>query len=197
MRKALGGLVILALASAASADPTITWTLDYHEGSIYGFTFTAHANDGLALSLFANATFTGADGGVIQQISVVRAGKPDNPVDCEDEADTWDGLYGYEKVKDSWFGNPFALSPPASIMVLSGVLPGDPAYHIEAGTGGGSHYDDAKLAYIACTGNVSYTAVIYREGRTPPTINGKALIPEPATLLLLVAGAGLAIRRKR
>lgn len=195
MRKLVGGLVILALASAASADPTITWTLDYQQGGIYGFTFTAHANDGLGLSMFADVTFTGADGGVIQQVNPM--GNPAFAVNNETNADAWNGVGGYLKDTDSWFGDPFALSPPSSVVELTGTQPGDPAYHIEAGTGGGSHYDDAKLAYIACTGNVSYSGIIFREGRSPPPISGKALIPEPATLLLLVAGAGLAIRRKR
>ena len=110
----------------------------------HGESATVNANDGQELSFFANITFEGVQGGVIQQIDPM--GNPNFAVNNETDADSWEGVGGYVKAEDSWFGDPFAKSPPAQISALDVAAN---YYHIEAGTGGGSAYASAKLAYIA------------------------------------------------
>jgi hypothetical protein len=193
MGRVLPTLLVLALASVAYAQPDITWTkTEDLGGGIYGYEFTVNANDGKMLSMFANVTFEGVQGGTI-----VQKDPMDNPafaVNNETDADNWEGIGGYTKPLDSWFGDPFALSPPAQISALDVA---SNYYHIEAGTGGGSEYASAKLAYIALGGGseVHVSGVVSREG---VNYDVDFVTPEPATLLLLAGGAAaLVLRRKR
>ena len=80
--------------------------------------------------------------------------------------------------------------------LISGNQPGDNAYHIESGTGGGSTYTEAKLAYIALSGGseVHVEGVISRDGVNYPI---DFVTPEPATLLLIVGGAAALVLRRR
>ena len=138
--------------------PTVEHTVKYLGGGKYGVSFTIHGNDDPVLaSFFANMTFEGTAGGQIQQVQALGSFDVDN----ETDADSWDGLGDppYDKDADSWFGDPFAMSPPASIVALTEAAN---YYHIEAGTGGGSAYENADLAYIVTTGDVAYYGVISR-----------------------------------
>ena len=194
MGRVLASLLVLTLASVASAAPTIDWTKTDAGGGIYGFEFTVHGNDGKAISFFADMDFEGVGGAVQQMKCIILPGTLEYDINSETEADMYDGLYGYEKAKDSWFGDPFYESP-ANVVVLTGDQPGDLVYHIEAGTGGGSAYSDAKLAYIAMSSEVHVVGTIARDG---VNYEFDFITPEPATLLLIVGGAAaLVLRRKR
>jgi hypothetical protein len=198
MRKLLVGVVVLGLASMALADATVDYgPLADLGGGLYGVTLTAHGNDALQLSFFTDTTIAGEDGAQIQQVkSIIVPGTLEYDINSETEADTYEGLGGYAKATDSWLGDPFYESP-ANVVALTGDQPGDNVYHVEAGTGGGSAFEDAKLAYIASTaGRLHCYGSISRSGSSFP-YDFYIVVPEPATLLLLVAGAGLALRRRR
>jgi len=161
MRNLAGVLAALVVSSGAVAQPTLDCVAAYAGNGIYGSTFTVHGNDGEQRSFFADMTYEGAHGGQIQQILVGGLLEIHN----ESDADSLNGLGEYVKVEDSWFGDPFALLPRADIIELT---EGPNSYHIASGTGGGSQYEDAKHAYIACTGPVAYDGVISRTGQNYP-----------------------------
>jgi hypothetical protein len=146
--------------------PPFDMTLDFAylgEGK-YGYTLGIDGKDGQQKSYFANMTFEGTGGGQIQQTkAIIVPGVLEYDVDAECDAWTYDGLGEppYDINKDSWFAAPFAC-PPANVVALT---QGENAFHIEAGTGPGSQYEDAKLAQIVCSGDVSYNGVISRQAK--------------------------------
>ena len=199
MGRVLASLLVLSLASMAAADAWVEYDIADLGGGMYGITFTAYADDGQSLSFFANMDFEGTGGAEVQQVICHYYVSPpgiwfDAVIDNETDADMFNGVGEppYDKTMDSWFGDPFA-GPAADV---TDITEGPNLYHIEAGTGGGVQYTTAKLAYIAATGQtVRAHGILSRMGENYPI---DITSPEPATLMLIAAGAvALVIRRKR
>ncbi len=135
--------------------PYLDWQYKYLGDGEYGVTFTIRGNDGVAKSFFADASFQGADAGEIQQMKAF--GVVD--VDSDSDAETYDGLGDppYDKHRDSYFVEPFPSNTAGA-----GIVEDVNYYHIEAGTGPSSHYENVGLAYICTDGNVSYAVSISR-----------------------------------
>ncbi len=194
MRTLLAGLTVLALASFAAADPTLDWSPDPAvevAPGIYATTVYLHANDGLGLSMFADVTFTGNINQVLGFVAALGDTAP-RPINTEGDANVYDMLDpSYDKVLDTWVYNPwagnFAIDPPPETAT---------SYRVAAGTGGGSSFDDGPFVYLVGSGVVHYEGDLSRSGGGFP-VSGDIPLPEPTTMLLVIAGAGLAIRRKR
>ena len=129
----------------------------------YGYRFVIDGRDGLEKSYFADMTFEGVNGGVIQQQKAITIpGVLEYDVHTEADAELYDG-YGtptYDKARDSYFLGPFP-----SNLAGAGIVEDVNYYHIEAGTGGGVGYDDAPLAYIVASGDVQYAGTISRRAK--------------------------------
>jgi len=125
----------------------------------------------LSASFFADISFEGIGGASILQQKVILPGPVEIEVNGENDADAYDGLGNpaYDKTRDSYFLNPFASG---DVMVLQ---QDDNFYRIAAGTGVGSTFEDAELAYVAATGPVEFYGSISRQGVTYP-VDGLALI---------------------
>ncbi len=136
----------------------------------YGYRFLIDGRDGLEKSYFANVTFEGVNGGVIQQMKAF--GVVD--VNSDSDAETYDELGDppYDKNRDSYFLEPFPSNPAGA-----GIVEDVNYYHIEAGTGGGSEYEDVGLAYIVASGDVQYTGIISRRAKN---YDVQAIITAPA-----------------
>jgi len=186
-------------------------------------TFIVQGNDGEQASFFADMTFEGVNGGQIQQIQGQIDGQDPEPVDIHDDfnAVVYDLLDpDYDMDRDSYFLTPFGTGDVMEIAQAENY------YHIEAGTGGGGDYDNADLAYIVTTGDVSFYGLISRLAESYEAVGvavgweggdfngdgtvdggdytiwadhygvGGAAVPEPATLALASLG-GLALLRRR
>jgi len=160
-------------AAPPAGVPYLDWAYQYAGDGLYGVTFTVRGNDGVAKSFFADASFQGADGGEIQQMKAFVVVVVD--VDSDSDAEMYDGLGDppYDKNRDSYFLEPFPSNTAGA-----GIVEDENYYHIEAGTGGGSKYTDAKLAYICTDGNVSYTVLIGRLAVNWP-FSGTLVLPPP------------------
>ena len=162
MRISLALVVVLASTSAALAVPSLSWDKVHHGGGVYGYSFQVDGNDGQQLSFHVDLTFTGANGGVIQQMQVNLGGDPID-VHEEDDADIFDtlGAPPYDKLVDSYLLNPFNFGDLAAVE-------GSNSYYLPSGSGGGSTYESAPVAHIVCSGgataDVAFTGVISRDG---------------------------------
>lgn len=162
MRISLALVVVLASTSAALADPSLSWDKVHRGGGVYGYSFQADANDAQQLSFHVDLTFTGANGGIIQQMQVNLGGDPID-VHEEDWADAFDGAGGpaYNKQVDSYLLNPFNLGDLDAVEAPN-------SYYLPGGSGGGSTYESAPVAHIVCSGgataDVAFTGVISRDG---------------------------------
>jgi len=143
-------------------DPGLGHAIKYLGDGLYGVTFTVEGNDGEQAAFFANMTFEGTNGGQIQQLQGYLPALGDTAprdIDTDVDAVTYDAFDpNYDKDRDSYFLSPFAVTD------VQALTQGANSYHIEAGTGGGSDYEDADLAYIVTTGDLSYSGVISRLG---------------------------------
>jgi hypothetical protein len=138
--------------------PFLSCTVDVVAKGVYGYTFTIHGNDGRHAAFYVDVTFEGANGGEIQQMQVL--GLLPDPVDVDDdlcaEGYCGQGQPPYCMYHDTYFLEPFACG---DVMYL---IENPNYYHIEAGTGGGSQYENAGLAYIVATGDVHFYGRIFR-----------------------------------
>lgn len=255
MKISLTLAAVLGLASAALAQPpSLSWDKIDRGGAVYGYSFEVHANDGQQLSFHVDLTFTGANGGTIQQMQVNLGGDPID-VDEEDDADIFDGLGSpaYDKLVDSYLLNPFTFGSHEAVE-------GPNSYYLPAGSGALSTLESAPVAHIVCsggaTGDVSFSGTVSRDGvnypvsgttipgdtnwdgvidlldltllannwEMPPTTwgqgdyngdrltdlldltllasnwpggGGRAAVPEPVSLLLLLPGAVVLLRGRR
>lgn len=141
-----------------------------------------------------NLTFTGA---IVQD----KAGKNNNlPVDDEETAAGFDGVFGYDMTLDSYFFTPFTnnlVDPP-------GVVETANSYSITAGSGGGSSLQKAQVAYIVASGPIQVSGLVSRAivGAAADNflMSGVIAVPEPTTWAMLVMGAAAlvpVIRRRR
>ncbi len=175
MRMYLSVACVLALASAAAADPSLSWDKLDRGGGVYGYSFQVNGNDEPFLgSFFIDLTFSGADGATLQQMLYNGA----TAVNYEEDADFFNGsgTPTYNKLLDSYWLVPFTLTAgDVKVAPTEGVN----TYHIEAGSGTSVYYQDAPLAYIACSGggsaNVSWTGVVSRDGVNYSAIGGKTI----------------------
>jgi len=193
MRKLVAGLMILGLASFAAAAPTLDWSPDPAvevAPGLYATTVYLHANDDAGVSMYVDITFTGNINQVLGYCPALGDTEP-RPIDKESDANVYDMLDpNYDKDLDTWVYNPWAenFGIPVEETATS--------YRVSAGTGGGSSFDDGPFVYLVGSGVVHYEGTLSRLGANYP-VSGDIPLPEPTTLLLVVAGAGLAIRRKR
>jgi hypothetical protein len=135
-------------------EPYLDYTVTDLGDGLYGYTFTLYGNDEQDASFFIDLTFEGVNGGEIQQTQAFGS------IDVHTEAyailfDGWPAA-NYDMDYDSWFYGPFSS--------FVSLAEDDNYYHAEAGTGGGSEYEDADVAYIVCSGNLSVTGVVSRLG---------------------------------
>jgi len=151
-------------------DVTLTHDLKYIGGT-YGVTFTVHGGDGMEEDFRVDVIFEGDGGGQIQQVQAY--GFID--VDSDDMAAGFDAVpeANYDMDLDSYFMQPF----PSNVTDPPGLIEGANSYYIMADTGAAG-YEDAGLAYIACTGDVAYSGNISRRGEVFP-ISGTVVMPPP------------------
>jgi hypothetical protein len=169
----------------------IVYDVAYLGNDTYGYTFSIDGHDGQLASYFANMTFEGVNGGQVQQMQVNLKDKLSLDVDSNEDADMYHGLGSppYDKHRDSYFMEPF----PSNAVALDQDVN---YYHIEAGTGGGSAYEDMDLAYIVVSngGDLHYEGVISRQA-VNYDVDGflTAPVPGDATLDDAVDGADYTI----
>jgi len=193
---ALTAAMILALASAAMGARVEITDTDDLGGGMYGYTLTAFGEDGQEKSFFIEITVECLNPGVDQlhqQKAIIIPGVLEYDVNTEADADTYNGLGTppYDKARDSWYSDPFYKDGNIQVEIPDVVC----LMHLESGTNPNvAYYEDAKAAYIALTGQAHVYSTLFRAGAPFPF---DFIIPEPATLLMVVAGAGLIIRRKR
>ncbi len=179
-------------ANAASLQLTDVQDLG---GGMKACTLTAFGEDSELKSFFVDITVECVDPGVdmIHQMkAIIIPGTLEYDVNTESDANTYNGLGTppYDKARDSWYGDPFHKDGSIQVETYDVCL-----VHLESGTNPQvAYYEDAKAAYIALTGTAHVYGTLFREGAPFPF---DFIIPEPATLLMVVAGAGLIIRRKR
>ncbi|HEY4330058.1 MAG TPA: PEP-CTERM sorting domain-containing protein [Phycisphaerae bacterium] len=187
---------ILALASAASAAPSISFTATPLTGGLTAYDFTFHSNDALNSSGFVSITFSSAAG--INQVSSILGA-----VDSSTNAASLNGVGTYLQAPDSWFDTPWALNGISITNFTNGSVSGvgttATTYGINAGSGTGSQITDALFAHIVSAGPVTWSGSLSRNGVDTPVSGGTSAVPEPAALsLLALAGAPLlATRRKK
>ncbi len=153
----------------AMVTPAIDSVVTDLGGGLYGYSLTIRSDDGIQASYFANMTFEGVDGSIVQMKAIIQPGVLEYEVDTDTDAAAYDGLGTppYDMDRDSYFLGGFAAG---DVMALE---QSDNYYHIEAGTGVGTLLEDAELAYIACTGQVHFYGTISRQGVTY-TVDGTA-----------------------
>ncbi|GAH27839.1 unnamed protein product, partial [marine sediment metagenome] len=152
--------------------PNVTLTHDIkYVGGTYGLTFTLDGGDGVEADFLVDMTFTGDGGGQIQQVQAFGA----MDVDSDNMAAWFDATpeANYDMDLDSYFFQPF----PANLTDPPGIIEGPNSYYIMADTGA-AEYEDAGLAYIACTGDVAYSGTITRRGVAFP-LSGTIDAPPP------------------
>jgi len=151
--------------------PELTYSVTNLGSGLYGYTFTVLGNDEELASFFADVTFTGSNGGQIQQVQGFVAALGDTEpraIDKEADALAYDQLDpDYDMTLDSYFLEPFS-----SGNVLT-IEQGANSYRIVAGTQPGEAHADAELAYIVCTGELSFSGTVSRLGENYP-ISGVA-----------------------
>ena len=190
MEKLLTTLLILGVASVAmGADVQLTATDDLG-GGMFGYTLTALGEDAQELSLFVEVTIECVTPGVdvIHQLQSVL---PPFTYDINDEAaaDLYDTWGGYSKPLDSWYGSEFYSLGNIQVETWADCL-----MHLESGTKPEYTYENAKVAYVALTGQAHVYGTVFREGEP---FGFDFIIPEPAALGLIVAGGVALIRRRR
>ena len=196
MRRLIGCLVVLGMASMAANAASLQWTdtVDLG-GGMGGYTLTAFGEDGELKSFFLDITVECVDPGVDtlhQMKAIIIPAVLEYDVNTERDADTYHGLGTppYDKARDSWYGDPFYVDGSILVETWDVCL-----MHLESGTNPLiAYYLDTQAAYIALTGQARVYGTLFRSGAGFPF---DFIIPEPATMLLLAAGATLIIRRKR
>lgn len=197
MGRFLASLLVLGLATTVFA----TATMDIVEpvtdlgGGLYGVNVWVHADDGVDLSFFADMTFVGEQADPICMPGEIQQTKAFTVVVVDDNVNAL--LYhntpgsGYDMALDSYFFEPFP-----SNKVDPGIVEAPNSYHIEAGTGTSAYFQDAQLAYLCTTGDISYSGYIARDG-VNYNMSGTWCVPEPAMLTLIVGGAAAMLLRRR
>jgi len=193
MRRLIGCLVVLGMASMAANASSLEWTdtVDLG-GGMGGYTLTALGQDAPLMKSFFVALTVECLAPGVDTIHQLQAVLPPFTYDINDEtaADLYNGYGGYDKARDSWYGSPFYTDGSIQIQTWDVCL-----MHLESGTKPEvAYYQDAKVAYIALTGQAHVYGVLFREGAPFPF---DFIIPEPATMRLIAAGATLIIRRRR
>jgi hypothetical protein len=179
MKKALLFSVIVLGAARCHAGPIVTANVTPLGGGIYGFdVFIDDPADQKASWFVTQLTFTGN----IMQLKAGPASVNDNV-----NAGLFDGFFGYNKLLDSYFFEPFTSRTESP-----GIVETSSSYAITAGSGGGSELDKVQIAYLAVAGeSVQYSGTISRLG-VDYAVSGILAVPEPATWLLLALGAAAA-----
>ncbi len=150
--------------------PTATYSLVSLGGGMYGVTFVVRGNDGQALSFFADLTFEGVNGGAIVQQKVIL-GDNEREVDLQSYAEMFDGIGTppYDKIRDTYILDPFASGDVISLVQEVNL------YHLKAGTGSASAYEEANVAYVVTTGQVHFYGSVARQGDSYP-VEGIVLV---------------------
>jgi hypothetical protein len=107
-----------------------------------------------------------------QHKAIIVPGTVELDVHSDTDAAGFDGLGTppYDMTRDSYFIDPFA-----SNLIAPGIVQEANSYRIVGGTGAGSAYQDADLAYIVSSGLVHYSGTISRLGENYP-VDGIAVV---------------------
>jgi len=204
MKTGLISLVVLMVATVASAAPTLSYSSPVDlGGGLYGVTFGV-TGGGPTGSWAVTLTFTSP----ATAINQIKKGGTLN-IHTEVNADTWDGNTSngvtYLKALDSWvYGDTYAGSdyevnwtPLTTPYVVA-----PKTYSIHVGTPGGVSYGDIDLAYIVFNGTLNDTlgtwAGTVSRGGLDYATSGSVMIPEPATMgMLALGGLSFLVRRRR
>ena len=188
--------LIGTVANAAPIAPTLEVSSVDAGGGITGYTFWLDNHDG-ENGVWATTSLT-FEGAGIQQIAAFGGGMG---VHDEATANGQDGNMGYVKAQDTWIfsGWPDMNLPPADTNQTGNPGPGNGAPVILSIGSGITLVEDKNLVYIAAIGEVTWHGSITRvtpiEGGIIVDVQG--MIPEPATMGLMLFGAIGVIARKR
>lgn len=191
-------LTVALMTAVASAAPMVTYQAADLGGGLTEYIFSIDGDGGAPGGMSTTSlTFEGD----IQQIGAFGGGAQ---VGNETNATAQDGALGYSKTGDSWlFDGWNGIAPDDTNMDALGAGPatGQPII-LSVGTLGGELHAAKELVHIVARGPVIWgggqaqTGMFAFAGQDYDT-GGVAVIPEPATMSLMLFGAIGMIARKR